>query len=179
MKKRQTYLYVLQLINSAAISWLVSVGPRALVTHGVWTTIKRKFTDAGYVALRIFIPKHHQCGGRTYRNRVLILLARSNYLRHLDQSKILRLGMQTPPPPGNFDYEFDKSRDWLLYGKLVQGKPPIKGVPQNGLHLQSTTTALVPGVIVQAAGSPRLWRTASSSRTGSILHMSSRMISLL
>ena len=124
--------------------------------HGVWTKIVASFTAAGYDLVKIFEPKHSNCGGRTYRSRILCLFARRECIPDLLLNDLQELSFSTPPPSAPFRYELDRTRNWLCYGRLER--------KDNGVTmLQYTTKAIVPGVIAKCSHSSRLWRVQSRS----------------
>ena len=90
--------------------------------HGVWTKVVEAFTAAGYDLIRVFQPKHRNCGGRPYRDRILCLFARREHLSGLLLDKLQKLSFCTPPPATPFSYELDRTRNWLSYGVLEQGR---------------------------------------------------------
>ena len=65
--------------------------------HGVWTKVVAAFTAADYDLVRVFEPKHSNCGGRTYRNRILCLFARKEYVPDLLLDSMQKLSFSTPP----------------------------------------------------------------------------------
>ena len=124
--------------------------------HGVFSEIKAAFKRAGYELVRVFYPKHSNCGGRTHRSRVLILFARRVYLPHLQLDNLKNLSFSTPPPVVPFNFQLDRTRNWLSYGWLDESK--------NGqLFLQYSTHAIVPGAIAVLSHNNRLWRVQSRS----------------
>ena len=119
--------------------------------HGVWTKSVAAFTAAGYDLIRVFEPKHSNCGGRTYRNIILCLFARREHLPDLMLDNLQKLSFSTPPPSVPFRYELDRTRNWLCYGRLEQKSNGV-------IMLQYTTKAIAPGVIAKCSHSNRLWR---------------------
>ena len=132
--------------------------------HGVWTKIVAAFTAAGYDLIRVFEPKHPNCGGRTYRSRILCLFAKREHLSSLLLDSLQRLSFSTPPPSVPFSYELDRTRDWLCYG----GYGGLERMDSGILILQYTTKTIVPGVIAriperQAVESPvQDWRPSEA-----------------
>ena len=118
--------------------------------HSVWTKIATAFTVAGYDLVGVFEPKHSDCGGRTYRSRILYLFAKRQPLPNLVLDSLQGLSFSTPPPSIPFIYELDRTRDWLCYGRLERLNNGV-------IMLQYTTKAIVLGVIVKTIGS-RPWR---------------------
>jgi hypothetical protein len=97
----------------------------------------------------VFEPKHSNCGGRTYRNRILCLFARREHLLDLMLDNLQKLSFSTPPPSVPFRYELDRTRNWLCYGRLEQKSNGV-------IMLQYTTRAIVPGMIAECANSSKL-----------------------
>ena len=130
--------------------------------HGVWTKVVAAFTAAGYDLIRVFEPKHSNCGGRTYRSRILCLFAKKEHLSGLLLDSLQELSFSSPAPSVPFNYELDRTRNWLCYGRLEQDR-------NSKLILQYTTKAIVPGVIVRFQRSGRLWRV--QSRAGDLVKL--------
>ena len=83
--------------------------------HGVWTKVIAAFTAAGYDLVRLFQAKHlnSNCGGRTYRRRILCLFAKREHLSGLLLDSLHKLSFSTLPPSVPFSYELDRIRNWL------------------------------------------------------------------
>ena len=83
--------------------------------HGVWTKVVAAFTAAGYDLVRVVEPEHSNCGGRTYRNRIVCLFARREYLPGLLLDSLQKLSFSTPPPsvPFGYMYELDRTQNLL------------------------------------------------------------------
>ena len=90
--------------------------------HAVWTEVVAAFTAAGYDLIRFFEPKHSNCGGRTYRSKILCLFAKREHLSGLLLDSLQKLSFSSPPPSVPFNYELDRTRNWLRYGRLEQDR---------------------------------------------------------
>ena len=124
--------------------------------HGVFTKLKAHALERGFSLVRVLYPRHDRCGGETYRQRVIIIFLRSELIKTTDLSILLAVTHDEGTIAEPTNYKLDKSRDWALYGELLERR--------GGTWLKFTTRIPVEGAVVRIDDSARSWRVQKRRR---------------
>ena len=137
--------------------------------HGVFSKVVAYAEDRGYRMLRVLRPKHHRCGGETYRHRVVPVSLRAKLIEAVDLQPLLGLTFNEGCIEAPTKYTLDKTRNWELYGDLQDDA--------GGRRLKFTTNIPVEGAVVRVNDSARPGRVQKRKRDSADLMVTDKRAS--
>lgn len=137
--------------------------------HGVFSKVIAYAEDRGYKLLRVLRPKHHCCGGETYRRRVVPVFLRTELVDSVDLQPLFGLTFDEGVVESPTKYMLDRTRNWALYGQLQEHR--------GGRYLRFSTTIPVEGAVVKVNDSARSWRVQKRKRDSADLMVTDRRAS--